>query len=107
MTTIDKTITISKFMGAYPMSPRPDEQRMVIDGQFPNGADLIAAKDMLYHKSWDWIMPVVRKIDEKIEITDDRKVELIQAMFESVFDTFDIVSIILTEYYNENQPHGK
>jgi len=63
-------------------------------------------KELQYHTSWDWLMPVVRKIssmcDEPYEL-DNMKHALLTGDIESVYD--DVVEFI--KEYNRTTDYNK
>jgi hypothetical protein len=40
----------------------------LIGYETPHSVALIKPSDMLFHTSWDWLMPVARKIEEQNEL---------------------------------------
>jgi hypothetical protein len=59
MNTIEQNKLIAEFMGA-----RKKKNAYFYDGiLFPTGWNTCRPENMKYHSSWDWLMPVVEKIE--------------------------------------------
>lgn len=73
MDIIQGNRAIAEFMGAY----RPKETKNTYESTFlyKDGKRWIQPESLLYHSSWDWLMPVVEKISRitiEWENSDDR-----------------------------------
>ena len=53
---------IAEFMGMT--TSEIDESMMIF--KTPQGNDVIYLDELKYHESWDWLMPVLKKINEQI-----------------------------------------
>ena len=98
---------IAEFMGAY----FDDKGMTRLCGKF--GLERVSALNLKYHSSWDWLMPVVEKIesDERYDvdilqygtkITDNQK-EIVNNIADISFDkkidhTYDAVVEFIKEY---------
>jgi hypothetical protein len=65
MTTLEGNKLISSFMGLAGKT----------GNEYPIGIGWCTDEHMQYHSSWDWLMPVVEKI-EAIENSDDYEVDI-------------------------------
>ena len=54
---------IAEFMGMTYGDPNDDSVMIKMTSQ---GNKVVPIESMKYHSSWDWLMPVCRKIDEKL-----------------------------------------
>lgn len=68
---------IAKFMGAKEFSISNSTKieyclyPCEISGETPNGFESQSVKGLLFHKSWDWLIPVVEKISKWLNDLED------------------------------------
>lgn len=87
---IEGNALIAQFMGAY--VAKEGQKAYDMDDKFPNKADRLMPEEMLYHESWDWLMPVLEhiKFSSTPAFTDkinQKRVEIFK--FVSLFSSFD------------------
>ena len=71
-----------------------------------NHIRLTSADDLRYHNSWDWLMPVLKKIDDMLLLDDDEVNDAVNRVHNAVllFDidnTYDAVVEFINQYNNE------
>ena len=54
---------IAEFMGMTYSDPNDNS---VMIQMTPQGNEVVPIESMQYHKSWDWLMPVLKKINSEI-----------------------------------------
>jgi hypothetical protein len=76
MTKLESNILIAEFMGAY--KGKKESIAYDLDCKFPDGSDRKVPELFKYHISWDWLMPVVKKIREmaNVELSIDEYDEI-------------------------------
>ena len=103
---------IAEFMGMTYGDPNDDSVMIQMTSQ---GNEVVPIESMKYHTSWDWLIPVVEKIesDERYDvdilqygtrITDNQK-EIVSNIADISFDkkiehTYDAVVEFINEYNN-------
>jgi hypothetical protein len=55
-----------------------------------------------YHKSWDWLMPVVEKIMWDNDITDDSCTKIADALCDAKIDRVYDAIVEFIKWYNQN-----
>lgn len=74
--------------------------------EFMGKPDYIMPELLKYHKSWDWLMPVVEKINA-LEMPDNFDFDILISLHEWICQVFiknayaDVVTII--KWYNQNK----
>ena len=108
MTTTEGNKLIAEFMG-WEKSPYPNTPDKLYRDDDKNEKQLsIHVSQLLYHSSWDWLMPVVQKIGEiDSEWLADNRNEFIEplmcaSIFTSIKSVWDYV-VLFIQWYNENK----
>ena len=91
---------IAEFMG---MTPHHQDGDYLIDETKDEGYEAIHVDCFLYDSSWDWLMPVVEKIEndglDPHEMIDNSLRKNNQKRWRSVEDTYN-VAVYLIKIYN-------
>jgi len=61
---VNNNILIARFMGAYPHDSKDLEGMWFNDAKFPHGFTNVIGESFKYNTEWNWLMPVVEKIEE-------------------------------------------
>ncbi len=68
---------IAVFMGGRSLYPFPEGFIGYVDG-LPNGSNYFEITAAKYHSSWDWLMPVVEKIESMDSRGIDCRIEILK-----------------------------
>ena len=101
---------IAEFMGVKPLvlgGSIEYEMYGVLDciEDFPNEKHFFLDDEMRFHKSWDWLMPVVEKIEnEGLDphgMIDNSLRKNNQKRWRSIEDTYNVAVYLINIYNNE------
>ena len=94
---------IAEFMGMTYYIPNDDS--LMVE-KAPIGVLVTPTKSLEYHKSWDWLMPVVQKIgDEYLNTPFDETYSHLTEQYENIWtleDTYKAVVEFIKEYNQNN-----
>ena len=102
---------IAEFMGMKNMNPNNDTiyQLMVakkgsgLPHELPIGNEIIPTKSLEYHKSWDWLMPVVKKIgDEYYNTPFDETYSKLTEQYENIWTLEDTYNAVVEFIKDQN-----
>jgi len=72
-----------------------------------NSGEWYLTEEMKYHKSWDWLIPVVQKlIDEYISIDEQDEHDLQQCILYDKIDSVYKIVVEIIEKYNSVKREG-
>lgn len=99
MKTVEKNIIIAQFMGAKHLIDYGEIQVF----EMPQGKTY-SIHNLDFHKSWDWLMPVVEKCYEFGELGSDERTEIEESLtgIINIRDTFKAV-FKFVRAYNESK----
>jgi hypothetical protein len=98
--SVEGNKTIAEFMSKKTPSNRIDKYWLTVPGK-----DLkhwIDAYDLKYHSSWDWLMPVLKKIKEVNSTLDADEVRFIifeLSLFDDISDVW-LATLQFIQWYN-------
>jgi hypothetical protein len=103
MNTIENNKLIAEFLGAY--IAKSGQRAHDIDNKFPNGNDRLTPEKMLYHKSWDWLMPVVQLIKERQLFGSQNLIDDIDNVLTCNCEIEELYEAVVEfiKWYNENK----
>ncbi len=95
----------------FPFSGKPFSYNLIlneVENEVDEFGSTLTAQIFSYHNSWDWLMPVIRKIcdicfaDDESETVDSERYYIIVDQIPNIESTYEsVVSFI--EEYNKNQ----
>ncbi len=88
-------VLIAKFMG---MTHDDNDESVMIQGT-PQGNEVVPIDSMEYHTSWDWLIPVVHRIEflcqgVPVQLFDVSLYSEITEVYNSVFDFLETSTIV-------------
>ena len=103
---------IAEFMGMTYGDPNDNS---VMTQTTPQGNEMVPIESMDYHKSWDWLMPVIKKIEAKnywfnrldgdVSIMNDKGIVVSTPMSDGGIDMYYQTVVVFIKMTNLIQTH--